>query len=80
MNKDINRREQIIFKQDYDKNNSDKFNQAYKELHQKYQDISSDEYWEENKKLYSSYYVGGIRRFNKLSLEQLQQLVKEDFI
>ena len=43
MNKDINRREQIIFKQDYDKNNSDKFNQAYKELHQKYQDISSDE-------------------------------------
>ena len=42
MNKDINRREQIIFKQDYDKNNSDKFNQAYKELHQKYQDMYLD--------------------------------------
>lgn len=80
MNKDINRREQIIFKQDYDKNSGDKFNQAYKDFKQKYQDMSSDEYWEKNDQLYSSYYVGGIRRFNKLSLEQLQQLVKEDFI
>lgn len=80
MNKDINRREQIIFKQDYDKNSGEKFNQAYKEFNQKYQDISSDEYWEKNNQLYSSYYVGGIRRFSKLSLEQLQQLVKEDFI
>ena len=80
MNKDINRREQIIFKQDYDKNSGEKFNQAYKDFNKKYQDISSDEYWEKNNQLYSSYYVGGIRRFNKLSLEQLQQLVKEDFI
>ena len=36
MNKDINRREQIIFKQDYDKNSGEKFNQAYKEFNQKY--------------------------------------------
>lgn len=80
MNKDINRREQIIFKQDYDKNSGDKFNQAYKEIKQKYQDMSSDEYWEKHQQLFSSYYVGGIRHFDKLSLEQLQQLVNEDFI
>ena len=80
MNKDINRREQIIFKQDYDKNSSEKFDQAYKEFKQKYQDVRSDEYWEKNQQLFSSYYVGGIRHFDKLSLEQLQQLVNEDYI
>lgn len=80
MNTDINRREQIIFNQDYDKNSGKKFNQAYKDFHQKYQDVTSDEYWEKNKQLFSSYYVGGIRRFEHLSLEQLKQLVEEDFI
>ena len=80
MNKDINRREQIIFKQDYDKNSGEKFDQAYKEFKQKYKDMRSDEYWEKNQQLFSSYYVGGIRHFDKLSLEQLQQLVNEDFI
>lgn len=79
MNKDINRREQIIFKQDYDKNSGEKFNQAYKEFKQKYK-MSSEDYWEKNQQLFSSYYVGGIRHFDKLSLEQLQQLVNEDFI
>ena len=32
MNKNINRREQIIFKQDYDKNSGDKFITEYKQL------------------------------------------------
>ena len=72
-NKDINRREQIIFKQDYNKNNDADFKKAWKEASQ------SDDIWATSP-LYSQYYVGGIRRFEDLSIDQLKTLVAEDFI
>ena len=72
-NKDINRREQIIFKQDYNKNNDADFKKAWKEASQ------SDDIWATTP-LYSQYYVGGIRRFEDLSIDQLKTLVAEDFV
>lgn len=74
----VNRREQIIFGEDYDANGADKFNAEYKKLNEVKE--FNKEYFDAQHALFSKYYVGGIRRFEHLSLEQLQQLVKEGFI
>lgn len=81
MNKDVNRREQIIFKQDFDKNSGDKFNAEYKRLREaENKSNNPQEWWKKQSDLYNQYYVGGIRRFDHLSLDQLMQLIKEGFI
>lgn len=73
LNGDINRREQIIFGCDFNKNNDKDFKKDWEKA------SKSDDIFATGAVI-DSYYVGGIKKFKNLSLEQLKTLVKEEFI
>lgn len=68
-NGDIDRREQIIFGKNYDRNNNNHLNRDLKGT-----DIAH------SNEVYDKYYVGGIKYFNNLTVNKLEELVNENFI
>ena len=75
INRDYNRREQIIFGCDLDEQNDEHFQKEYNRLRSK--DVIDRD---EESAIFSKYYVGGVKGFENMSISTLKQLLKEGFI
>ena len=73
-NRDYDLRERILFNQPFDKDNNAHFNEEYKASQERGDSVA------EQSSIFSKYYVGGCRRFDKITVNQLKELLDANFI